>query len=280
MFEMDMPPHWRYSWLVQNSVDPIITIAVPSLNQGRYLSECLHSILAQDLPVEIMLADAGSRDETKSVIKNFENHLAWWRSAPDAGQGDAVNEALAWGRAPYVAWLNADDVWHSGALKNLLRGLEENPDADVAYARAEFVNSDGVSMGAYPSQPSFDPNALARRCFISQPATLIRRSAWERVNGLNTNLHYALDYDLWWRLHRTGSRFIFVDHSAAQMRVHALAKTWANPAAHYSEAMAVVREHYGRLPVKWYAGMIYSVLPRMLMSITKKCWQKDFSNAA
>ena len=32
------------------------------------------------------------------------------------------------------------------------------------------------------------------------PASLIRRSAWDAVGGLDPNLHMAMDYDLWWRL--------------------------------------------------------------------------------
>ena len=59
---------------------PIVTIAVPSYNQGRFLQDALTSIFDQDLPVEVFVADAGSTDGSIDVIKTFESRLAGWRS--------------------------------------------------------------------------------------------------------------------------------------------------------------------------------------------------------
>ena len=59
---------------------PIVTIAVPSYNQGRFLEQALTSIFDQGLPVEVFVADAGSTDGSIAVIKKFEGRLAGWRS--------------------------------------------------------------------------------------------------------------------------------------------------------------------------------------------------------
>jgi GT2 family glycosyltransferase len=50
---------------------------------------------------------------------------------------------------------------------------------------------------------------------ISQPATLIRRTAWEKVGGLDESLHMAMDYDLWWRLFRSGGPLGYVETDVA-----------------------------------------------------------------
>ena len=84
---------------------PIVTIAVPSYNQGRFLQDALSSIFDQGLPVEVFVADAGSTDCSLDVIKTFESRLAGWRSHPDRGQAAAINEGIARGRAPYVLLL-------------------------------------------------------------------------------------------------------------------------------------------------------------------------------
>lgn len=76
---------------------PLVTIAVPSLNQGRYLDDALASIFDQRLPVEVFVADGGSTDNTLEVIGRWEGRLRGWYSQPDGGQAAAVNTCIASG---------------------------------------------------------------------------------------------------------------------------------------------------------------------------------------
>jgi GT2 family glycosyltransferase len=226
---------------------PLITIAVPSLNQGRYLADALQSIFDQGLPVEVFLADGGSSDATLEVIGEFAPKLAGWRSHPDHGQAAAINECIARGRAPYVCWLNSDDMLVQGGLATLLAVLEADPALPAAYGRAWTLidaTQEKIPVWVEP----FDPGRLARRCIISQPATLIRRSAWEAIGGLDENLHFAMDYDLWWRLFRNSGTLRFVDSFVAINRDHADTKSTNNRYAHYREGAAVVARHHGEVP--------------------------------
>ena len=114
---------------------PIVTIAVPSYNQGRFLEGTLNSIFEQELPVEVFVADAGSTDQSIDIIRKFEGQLSGWRSHADRGQAAAINESIAKGTATYVGWLNSDDVLLSGGLKHLVDALERNPIAPAAYGK-------------------------------------------------------------------------------------------------------------------------------------------------
>jgi hypothetical protein len=100
---------------------------------------------------------------------------------------------------------------------------------------------------------------MAQLCIVSQPGTLIRRGAWEALGGVDESLHLALDYDLWWRLYRRFGTPRFVDEFVAVNRVHDETKTATLRARHYSEAIAVVRQHYGRVPLKWWLAQPYAV---------------------
>ena len=244
---------------------PRVTVAVPSRNQGRFLAQALESILAQDVPVEIFVADAGSTDGTLDVLRRFEGRLAGWRSHPDAGQSAAINEAIARGTAPFACWLNSDDWMLPGGLGRLLAALEADPRAPMAYGRV--MNHDEASGRFTPSREvrPFREWLMAQLCIIAQPGTLVRREAWEAAGGLDEALHMAMDYDLWWRLYRRHGVPAFVDAAVAVNRRHDESKTSTQRRMHYREAMEVVRRHYGRVPLKWYLAQPYAVWYRSLV---------------
>ena len=240
-----------------------VTVAVPSYNQGRYLAQALESIFSQQVAVEVFVADGGSTDDSLDIIRRFESRLAGWRSHADAGQAAAVNEGIANGTAPFVCWLNSDDWLLPGGLRRLIAGLEANPGAPMAYGRAwNFAERTGKRRPVFVRP--FSERWMAQLCIVSQPATLIRRSVWESVGGVDPSLHMAMDYDLWWRLYRKFGKPTFADEFVAVNREHADTKTSTQRRLHYREAMGVVRKHYGRVPLKWWLAQPYAVWYRSL----------------
>lgn len=245
---------------------PIVTIAVPSYNQGGFLENALNSIFGQDLPVEIFVVDAGSTDQSVDIIRRLESRLLGWRSHSDRGQAAAINEGIAKGTATYVAWLNSDDMLLSGGLRRLIEALERNPSAPAAYGKVwNYIEATGARQPVWVEP--FSEARLALRCIVSQPGTLIRRNAWEAVGGLDESLCMAIDYDLWWRLYRDFAPLVFIDEYVAINRDHAATKTNSHRQLHYREAMAIVRKYHGRVPLKWWLAQPYSV------------WLKAIANA-
>jgi GT2 family glycosyltransferase len=237
---------------------PIVTIAVPSYNQGRFLDQALTSIFDQGLPIEVFVADAGSTDGSIDVIKKFEGRLAGWRSHADRGQATAINEGIARGSAPYVGWLNSDDCLLVGGLKRLVEALERQPGTPAAYGKVwNYLETNGTRKPVWVER--FSERRLAVRCIVSQPGALVRRSAWEAVGGLDDSLRMAIDYDLWWRLYKNFAPLEFVDEFVALNRDHADTKTNTQRQLHYREAMAIVRKYHGRVPLKWWLAQPYAV---------------------
>lgn len=247
--------------------EPLITIVVPSFNQGRFLDHALQSIFSQDMPVEVLVLDGGSADNSVEIIRKWEPHLAWWRSGPDNGQAAAINEGVAKGTAPYVCWLNSDDYYLPGGLKKLWQAIEASPKSPAAYGRCWTMKPNGSKIGPYLTLP-FRVWLFANFCFVCQPGTLIRRQAWEAVGGLDTKLHMALDYDLWWRLYRSHGKMRYVRKFVAATVMHPETKTATNRRAHYRESMQVVKTHYGRIPLKWYIFWPVMVTMRSLLNKT------------
>jgi len=174
------------------TMTPLVTIAVPSYNQGVFLNDALTSIFAQDLPVEVYVMDGGSTDNSLDVIRGWKDRIAGFRSFPDAGQASAINEGISKGLAPYVCWLNSDDWFLDGGLTKLVHELESHPETPAVYGRCwNFVQDTGKRYPVWVE--AFNERRLALRCIVSQPGTLVRREAWNAVGGLNNQLHMAIE---------------------------------------------------------------------------------------
>jgi glycosyltransferase involved in cell wall biosynthesis len=241
-----------------------VTVAVPSYNQASYLERALESIFSQEIPVEVFVADAGSTDGSVDIIRRWESRLAGWRSHRDAGQSAAVNEGIARGKAPYVCWLNSDDWLLPGGLRRLAGALDEYPDSPMAYGRTWNYSERTRKTTRMPVY-AFSEWLMAQFCIVSQPGALVRRTAWEAVGGVDESLHMAMDYDLWWRLFRRFGAPAFVPEFVAVNREHGETKTGTMRREHYREAIAVVRRHYGRVPLKWWVAQPYSVWYRSIV---------------
>lgn len=232
-----------------------IAIAVPSLNQRPFLAAALDSLACAHVTVHRAVLDAASGDGSRDLIEARAGELSFWRSAKDDGQAAAVNEGVArlCERHPdvrAVGWLNADDEFVPGGIDLLWQALDEHPDWVVACGRGALTAADGAVVGEVPTEP-FQRDRFARACTICQPSTLIRRSAWERVGGLDASLDMCFDYDLWWRLRHLGT-LGYVDRIVAASRDHGETKTRRRRVQYFHEATQIVRRETGRVPWHWY----------------------------
>jgi len=224
---------------------------IPSLDQGRFLPAALDALFAQTgVVLKVAVLDGGSHDGSLTVIRRYEDRLSYWRSAPDGGQAAAINEGMSrFEGVAYVGWLNADDVLLPGALHRMGTYLEAHRECVAVFGRAHITDEAGRVVGQFPTRP-FSRRALARTSIICQPGSLIRRSAWDAVGGLDETLHMCLDYDLWWRLSGLG-RIGFLREFVACSRDHAGTKTRASQDRLYEEAFGVLRRNLGYVPWRW-----------------------------
>ncbi len=221
---------------------PLVSIVTPSYNQGRFLRRTIASVLSQDYPhVEYLVIDGGSNDESIDILRSYGAHF-FWRSQPDRGQSDAINQGLRLAHGDILAYLNSDDVLLPGAIATAVEHFRSHPDWDLLYGSAYHIDEEDRVLGAYPTAP-YDFDRLLQSCCICQPAAFWRRRITDRVGLFDESLHCAMDYDYWMRIDRAGGILRHVPDFLACSRVHAQTKTLSARMQVYHEILEVSRRY-------------------------------------
>jgi FkbM family methyltransferase len=207
---------------------PTVSIVTPSFQQGQFLERTLFSVVSQAYPaLEYVVQDGGSTDETLAILQRYEGALRRWRSAPDGGQADAINEGFAQTTGEIMAWLNADDLLLPGSLACVADYFATHPDVDVVYGNRLMIDEQDCQIGEWVL-PKHDDRALTFADYVPQETMFWRRRVWESVGGsVDTSFSYALDWDLLVRFQSAGARIVRVPRYLGAFRVHGAQKTTA-----------------------------------------------------
>lgn len=186
------------------------SIAVPVGRDDVRVASALQSLVVQDVEMQIALLDASGSPHVRDVAQAYDDALAIRIHRPDAGQSAAIREGWEKTSGSILCWLNADDVLLSGSLRKVARLFAESPETDVVYGHSLLIDSAGRTVGYHMAVDQIS-DEIFRTNIISQPSCFVRRRAIEDIGGIDTDLHYVMDWDLWIRLYRAGKVFKFVD---------------------------------------------------------------------
>ena len=124
-------------------MQPLISIVIPSFNQGKYIEQTIASIVNQSYKkVEIIIIDAASTDETVAVIEKYEQYISYWVSEPDRGQSHAINKGLEKCTGEIFNWINSDDYLEPGALHKIAQAFSDEKVQMVAGKVRNFSLND------------------------------------------------------------------------------------------------------------------------------------------
>ena len=202
-----------------------VAVVTPSYNQGTFIERTLRSVLDQNHPrLQYAVVDGGSTDETIEVLARYGDRLAYLVSEPDGGQSSALVKGFARVEGDILGYLNSDDLLTEGSLDFVTRFFADNPEVDVIYGHRLFIDEQDREIGRW-ILPPHDEYALRRRDFIPQETMFWRRSLFERVGGIDSSFHYAIDWDLILRFMDAGAKFRRVPYFLGCFRVHPAQKT-------------------------------------------------------
>ena len=204
--------------------------------------------------------DGGSTDNFSAIAAKYSEMISYMRSAPDGGQAAAIAEGKSKIPGEVVCWLNADDYYFPQTLDKVASCFEKDPELDVLYGDAIHVNPEGFFLSYFPPAREFDAKEITKNCFICQPACFVRRSAYEKIGGINPQLQYTMDWDLWCRLSANGAKFRYLPEVLAAVRYYHETKTLSGGKRRYREIYRI-EKNYGRrlLRISFLGGLYYSL---------------------
>ncbi|MEQ1947579.1 MAG: glycosyltransferase family 2 protein [Bryobacteraceae bacterium] len=227
---------------------PLVSLVTPTLNSAAFIEETLASVVAQNYPnIEHIVVDGGSTDGTLEIAARYPNVRVI--TGKDRGAADAINRGFRESHGKYFNYLNSDDVLLPGAIRAMVTALEEGPEYAGVYGGGTWIDEAGKRIGAYPIQ-DFDPRLFASECYICQPGSLLRRSAFEAAGCLNADFDLTFDYEFWMRLAHN-QKLLRIPDELAYSRMHRSNKSLGKRGEVFAETFSILRKHYGYVPFRW-----------------------------
>ena len=203
------------------SENPLVSILVPSFNQGRFIRATIDSILQQDYrPLRIHVIDGGSKDETVDVLRSYGDiPELTWISEPDKGVVDAVNKGFRLVTGDIIGIQSSDDTYLPGAIGQAVEALRNHSACGLVYGDTVKIDAAGHELSRSQIGPFSLENFFLFRTWIPQPSAFFRREMLDICGGWDDRVPYAADTDLWLRMmFRCGVQKI--DAFWSQRRIH------------------------------------------------------------
>jgi glycosyltransferase involved in cell wall biosynthesis len=205
---------------------PVVSVCIPTRNQGRYLGEALESAMAQGVDgMEVLVHDDASTDGTPAIVAALRDpRVRYLRHPRPLGVAANRNSCLATARGRYLAWLDADDAWLPGSLARRLALLGDRPEVVLVHGGFEPVDEDGASLPPWPApfdRDTVEPSAEAfRQLIVSNEITtstvVVRGPCSERFRPGRS----SSDWEMWLRLALRGD-VAYLAAPVARYRQHA-----------------------------------------------------------
>jgi glycosyltransferase involved in cell wall biosynthesis len=227
----------------------MISIIIPTLNSGKYLSFTLDSILKQTYKnYEVILVDGGSSDNTFEVARSFSDNMSiFFHRIVGSDQVSAINYGLSKAHGNIMTFINSDDVYDLDCL-SLINDKFLDDKIMWVYGQGNIIDEKGKQLKSivtifkslFWSFNSY--RILTWLCYIVQPTVFWRREVFDLAGVFNPKYRYCFDYEWWLRIRKI-HKPMYIDKNLACWRTHSDSLSVKNTQLQVSEALEVCRPY-------------------------------------
>jgi glycosyltransferase involved in cell wall biosynthesis len=189
---------------------PRVTVIIPTYNWSSVLRYSIRSVLWQKMQdFELVVVGDGCTDDSAEVVASFHDPRISWHNLKDntGSQSAPNNKGLELAKAPHIAYLGHDDIWHPEHLEILLNQIQ---DRDVAYSLAAMIGPKPENIrGLTGLSPS---GTYEYNQFVPPSSVLHKREVAEDIGGWKhyRTINMQPDVDFLTRALEFGKRFVTV----------------------------------------------------------------------
>jgi glycosyltransferase involved in cell wall biosynthesis len=199
---------------------PSIDVAIPNYEYGRYLRQCVQSVLSQDVQdLRLLIIDNASTDDSVAIARQLaskDSRIQVVVHPTNLGQVSSYNEAIDWASSKYFIILCADDLLAPGSLARAIAVMEDNPEVVLALGDVVlFYTDESPSSLVEPQRDapwriSTGRQFVQDRCREPLQATwanfaVVRTSIQKQVGHFRTSAGRHFDYEMMLRIANLGS---------------------------------------------------------------------------
>jgi len=180
-----------------------VSVIIPLYNRCDLIGRAVESVLNQDCcDFELIVVDDGSDDDASVVIGNYKDKRIRYVRQKNQGVSSARNYGVRLSRYDYIAFLDSDDEWLPGKLKQQVKSLSGSGGYRICYTGEIWIRN-GQEFCHKKSQKKYSGEIFRRclsDCFIGCSTVLMEKSLYWEMNGFDKNLPVCEDYDLWLKI--------------------------------------------------------------------------------
>jgi GT2 family glycosyltransferase len=235
---------------------PWLSVIIPSYCGEQWIDASLGSLAAEEAEgIEILVIDSSPTPATLDIARTFSRrlHLRVFERRDLASWHTKTNFGVEVARASHICWLGVDDIWLPGRAAAARSWITGAPEASLHLAPSVIIDRRGQKLGLWRCPLSTGgglPSALVIerllvQNFVAAPAPVFRKDSWLACGGLDEELWYTADWDMWLKLAACGPVYYHSDVTIG-FRIHggSLTVTGSRDAAEFSHQMLVVLDRH------------------------------------
>ena len=201
----------RASFNKRGSSDrPLVSIITVTWNSAAYVEKAINSVLGQTYNnIEYIIIDGESTDGTVSIIKKYDDKIAYWVSEKDKNLYDAMNKGLELSTGDIVGIVNSDDWLEKDAVETVVVAFLRNPDVDLIHGNINARKENGEL------ECLLKPRLYKFAFYISLPfyhaTCFLRKGAYLQYGTFNINYFIVADYEFVLRLVKNNVKMLYLN---------------------------------------------------------------------
>lgn len=258
-----------------------VSIIIPTYNRAEFVKDAIHSVIQQNFPgpMEIIISDDGSTDETLFVASSYGNKVKILRKPEDCksqGASGARNRGIIVATQPFICFLDSDDFYLPGHLQKMITAIESEPELGFALCNSlEMVHVEQENKFRRWTKTNIEPRDITNLSittihFANSNGFIFRKEVFDKVGLFNEDIQVGEDSDMWMRINEK-FKGKYANHYGTVIRNHSLNQLTDIPKqdllkGHYDVYRSALRRYHAqdlndtyRLHALWLLSMKYKM---------------------